>query len=107
MSRGRGNIRRGREELVVHFPHSQSSDGPQSAIRLGDMKLFSYSETGEAKRIDLSHDLGEQTDLAATRPDVAAELRNRLGAHPAAVNAKLPAGMEQPPGTKTKPGATR
>ena len=89
-SGGRGKVRRGREELVFHFPHYQSSDGPHSAIRLGDMKLISFYETGDAKLFDLSQDLGEQTDLAATRPDVAAELRRRLGAHLAAVSGQLP-----------------
>jgi arylsulfatase A len=87
---GRGHVRRDREEIVFHFPHYQSSDGPQAAIRVGDMKLISFFETGEAKLFDLSRDLGEQTDLAAARPAVAAELRKRLNAHLTLVQAQLP-----------------
>lgn len=37
---GQRGVKRLREELVFHFPHYQSGDGPQSAILLGYLKLM-------------------------------------------------------------------
>ncbi|HXF11503.1 MAG TPA: sulfatase-like hydrolase/transferase, partial [Desulfuromonadaceae bacterium] len=61
---GQGNVKRPREELVFHFPHYQSDDGPQSAIFLGNLKLMKFYEDNHVELYDVANDLGERTDLA-------------------------------------------
>ncbi len=86
---GAGEVKRPREELVFHFPHYQSG-GPHSSIRLGDLKLLRFYEDDSVKLFDLSRDVGEREDLASRRPADAAQLRARLDAYLAAVDAQLP-----------------
>ena len=50
---GKGAVKRPREEMVFHFPHYQSEDGPHSAIMLGDMKLLKFYETGRLALFDV------------------------------------------------------
>lgn len=83
-------MRRPREELVFHFPHYQSTDGPHSAIRLGAMKLIYFYETDSVSLFDLSRDIGERTDLAARSPQESQKLRQKLEQYLIAVNAQLP-----------------
>lgn len=86
---GRGEVRRPREELVFHFPHYQSEDGPQSAIVVGDLKLMHFYEDDRDALFDLSKDLGERHDLAKEKPAETASLRKRLDAYLAAVDAQF------------------
>ena len=51
--------------------------GQQSAIRDGDWKLVKNLE-GKTELFDLSTDIGEKTDLAATKPEKLKELSDRL-----------------------------
>jgi arylsulfatase A-like enzyme len=51
--------------------------GEPSAVRRGDWKLLSPG-TGPAQLFDLANDIGETTDLAASRPEVVAELEAEL-----------------------------
>lgn len=87
---GRGEVKRLREEIVFHFPHYQSDDGPQSAILLGDLKLMKFYEDNRIALFDLSKDIGERNDLAERMPTEAARLRVRLEKHLAAVDAQFP-----------------
>ena len=87
---GRGEVRRPREELVFHFPHYQSGDGPQSAIRLGNLKLMRFYEDDRVALFDLSKDIGERDDLAQRMPAEAQRLRERLKRYLDAVDAQLP-----------------
>jgi arylsulfatase A-like enzyme len=73
-----GEVKRAREELVFHFPHYQSDDGPHSAIRLGDLKLIHFYESDRDVLFDLSKDISEQNDLAAEQPRDAEMLKKRL-----------------------------
>lgn len=88
-NQGRGVVERSRAELVFHFPHYQSGDGPHSAIRLGDLKLIRFDETGTSALFDLASDIGERTDLAAQMPDKVQELEKRLRKYLADVDAEL------------------
>jgi arylsulfatase A len=90
MNEGQGDVKRTREELVFHFPHYQSDDGPQSAILLGGFKLMKFYEDDRVMLFDLSKDLGERNDLAASKPDLAERLRHRLEKYLADVNAQFP-----------------
>jgi len=82
-------VKRPREELVFHFPHYQG-DTPHSAILLGSYKLVEFYETGDHLLFDLSTDLGEQSDLAKTKPEIADDLTKRLHSYLASVGAAMP-----------------
>ena len=87
---GKGTVTRPREEMVFHFPHYQSADGPHSAILLGDLKLLKFYDTGRLALFDLSEDIGEKDDLAKTMPDETTELAKLLEKYLDDVGAALP-----------------
>jgi arylsulfatase A-like enzyme len=80
---------RAHAELVFHFPHYQG-DTPHSAILSGDYKLLKFYETGDRLLFDLKKDLGEQSNLAATQPEMADRLEKQLDAYLAEVKAAMP-----------------
>ncbi|MFP6621652.1 MAG: sulfatase/phosphatase domain-containing protein, partial [Pirellulaceae bacterium] len=83
-------VKRPREELVFHFPHYQTADGPHSAIMLGNLKLLKFYEDNRLALYDLSKDIGEQDDLSQRLPQQADQLHQRLNRYLAAVGAQLP-----------------
>jgi arylsulfatase A len=85
-----GRVHRPAEELVFHFPHYQSGDGPHSAIRLGTSKLIKFHETGRVALYDLAVDIAERHDLHGDMRDRAADLERRLDAHLARIGAAMP-----------------
>ena len=87
---GEGVVQRQREELVFHFPHYQSDDGPHSAIRIGSLKLMHFYENDRVALFDLAKDIGERHDLAQQMPKDAQELKHRLDQYLTAINAQLP-----------------
>jgi len=102
---GRGEVRRPREELVFHFPHYQSDDGPQSAIRLGNLKLLRFYEDDRVMLFDLARDVAERDDLFQRMPGEARRLRQRLEQYLSAVDAQLP--TPNPDYDPAKPAPTR
>jgi arylsulfatase A len=89
MHEGQGEVKRPRKEVVFHFPHYQSDDGPHSAIYLGKLKLMRFYENDSLKLFDLSKDIGERDDLASRMPKETAELKGRLEKYLADVDAQL------------------
>lgn len=88
---GAGEVKRSRDEFVVHFPHyDKDAQGPASAIYVGDLKLIHVYETGALKLFNVAKDPGERRDLAREMPDKAKELDARLTAYLAAVHAQMP-----------------
>jgi len=88
---GRGEVRRTREEFVVHFPHyDKDLVGPASAIYLGNLKLVRIYETGERRLYDLSKDIAERNDLAKQLPDKVTTMDQQLTAYLKAVGAEMP-----------------
>jgi arylsulfatase A len=87
---GQGIVKRVREELVFHFPHYQSDDGPHSSIRLGNQKLIHFYEDDRIALFDLSKDISERNDLAQQMPQDAQALKIRLDQYLTAINAQLP-----------------
>lgn len=85
-----GQVKRAREELVFHFPHYQSDDGPHSSIRLGDFKLMHFYEEDRVSLFDLSKDIGERQDLAQQSPSEATQMKERLSKYLQEVKAQLP-----------------
>lgn len=75
---GKGVVERPREELVFHFPHYQSGDGPHSALFLGQFKLMKFYETGRLALFNINADISEQNDLVNQRPEQAKALEERL-----------------------------
>jgi arylsulfatase A-like enzyme len=56
--------------LAWYYPHDHGSGHtPSSALRQGDLKLIHLIDQDRYELYDLSHDVGEQHDLAADRPD--------------------------------------
>ena len=51
---------------------------PGSAIRVGNWKLHEYFEDGRLELYDLENDIGETTNLAASKVDLANQLHQRL-----------------------------
>lgn len=91
MNGGSGNVKRPREEFVVHLPHyDKDPQGPASAILLGDYKLIRVYETGARMLFDVSKDAGERDDLAKQIPKQVAELDRRLSEYLKAVDAQMP-----------------
>lgn len=89
-NQGQGTVKRAREELVFHFPHYQSDDGPHSSIRLGNLKLIHFYEDDRVALFDLSKDIGERNDLAKQLPNETQMLKERLTDYLTAVSAQLP-----------------
>jgi len=87
----RGGASLGREAIYWHYPHYHPGGAtPYSAIRQGDHKLIEFFEDSHVELYDLRQDIGESTDLAATQPELAQRLRERLAAWRIAVGAQLP-----------------
>jgi arylsulfatase A-like enzyme len=62
-----------------HYPHYGNQGGsPGGAVRLGDYKLIEFYEDNRIELYNLRADLGERHDLAAEKPEKAAELRQML-----------------------------
>lgn len=88
---GAGEVRRAREEWVVHFPHYDKDPlGPASAIYLGDHKLVRLYETDQRRLYDLRADPGEVRDVAAQMPERVAELDRRLSEYLVWARAGMP-----------------
>lgn len=80
-----------RDALYWHYPHYHGGGAtPHSAIRKGDYRLIHFYEDGHDELYDLAHDVAESTNLAASQPAKAKELRAQLDAHLQAVGAQLP-----------------
>lgn len=90
LNNGHGTVKRAREELVFHFPHYQSDDGPHSSIRLGNLKLIHFDEDDRVSLFDLSNDIGERNDLAKQMPKETKMLQERLTKYLTDVNAQRP-----------------
>ena len=70
-------VKRPREELVFHFPHYQTADGPHSALMLGNLKLMKFYEGNRLALFDLSKDIGEQNDLSGRMPQQTEQLQQQ------------------------------
>jgi arylsulfatase A-like enzyme len=85
-----------RKAIFQHFPgYLGSGPGlwrttPVSLVQMGDWKLMEYLEDGHLELYDLQADLGETKNLAATHPDKAKELHDRLIAWRKETNAPMP-----------------
>lgn len=78
-------------DLYWHYPHFSNQGGrPRSAIRRGEYKLIESLEDGTVELYDLSDDLGEMEDRAATMPDLRDSLLSALHDWRQRTDARLP-----------------
>jgi arylsulfatase A-like enzyme len=79
------------DPIVWHYPHYHGSTWtPGAAIRMGDWKLIEFYEFDEVELYNLSDDIGERNNLAASQPQKTEELRNTLLAWQQSMNARMP-----------------
>jgi len=85
-----------REALYFHYPNYawHRSNRLGGAIRAADWKLIERFDDGSVELYDLASDLGETTDLSAERPELAADLRDRLATWRAECGAAMPTRVE-------------
>ncbi len=79
-----------REALYFHYPHYYATTTPVSAVRAGPWKLLEYFEDQRVELYNLSDDLGETTNLAERRPEMASLLTKQLHTWRETVQAALP-----------------
>jgi arylsulfatase A len=79
----------GRDTIYWHLPHYHHST-PASAMRRGDWKLIEFFEDGSLELYNLSDDLGETRNLAASEPDRARSMHAALQAWRTEVGARMP-----------------
>jgi arylsulfatase A-like enzyme len=80
-----------KRSLYWHYPHYHGSDWkPGAAIRQGDWKLIEFYETGESELYNLANDIGEQDNLAQSKPQVRDRLKAKLIKWQETMNAKMP-----------------
>jgi arylsulfatase A-like enzyme len=100
-----------RPALYWHFPHynEHPSSVPASVIRKGEWKLIESFDPEGRELYNLADDLGETTDLAASRPDLVAALaadleawRRSVGAEPMLPNPDHDPAKIAPEGKKKK-----
>jgi arylsulfatase A-like enzyme len=84
-----GSFERG--TMYWHYPHYGNQGGnPGSAIREGPWKLIHWYEDNRTELYDLSKDVEEKNNLAASEPARVQELQEKLDAWLESVNARMP-----------------
>lgn len=87
----RGQPAPARDALFWHYPHYHIGGAtPYSAVRMGDWKLIHFFEDDRAELYNLTNDLGETTDLAATERERVTVMRARLDRWRQEIGAQLP-----------------
>jgi len=78
-----------RDAIYWHYPHYHQEGGvPYSAIRMGDWKLIENFETNTFELYNLKNDISESKNLINEKPEIVAELKNKLNDWRADVNAQ-------------------
>jgi arylsulfatase A len=86
---GKGIVQRRFPGLAFHFPHYQS-EGPQSSLLVGTLKLVHTYDDDRWMLFDLANDLSERQDLSTKLPEQAQQMRIQLEEYLTAVGAQLP-----------------
>jgi arylsulfatase A-like enzyme len=77
--------------LFWHYPHWGNQGGiPGAAVRLGDWKYIEFYWSKKPELYDLSSDPGEKANLAAGKPEKAAEMKKLLDGFRGDTKALLP-----------------
>jgi len=90
--RGNGELKR--DAIFWHYPHHQhyqlGGAMPYSAVRSGDFKLIEFHDDQHVELFNIRADISEQRDLAASQPELVAQLRTRLHSWRNSVGAQMP-----------------
>ena len=87
----RGEQELPREAIFWHYPHYGNQGGtPGSSLRAGDFKLIEFFEDGRLELYNLRLDIGEDHNLLAEQPQIAARLHRLLVDWRESVAAKIP-----------------
>jgi uncharacterized sulfatase len=78
-----------REAIYFHYPHYHHSR-PAGAIRQGDWKLIEFFDGSPPELYNLKDDLGETTNLAEKKQELARRLQNTLADWRTSVGARMP-----------------
>ena len=77
--------------LYWHYPHYSNQGGDPSSIVIdGDWKLIRYHEDGRDELYNIADDIGEQSDIAAAKPEKLNSLRADLDRWLEQVDARMP-----------------
>jgi len=77
-------------DLFWHYPHYANQGGhPGGVVRSGDWKLIEFYEDNHLELYNVKDDIGEMTNRAAAKPDLANELRQKLHAWRESVGAQM------------------
>lgn len=80
-----------RDAIYWHYPHYHPGGAtPYGAVREGDFRLVEFYEDSRVELYNLAADIGETKDLAASMPEKAAALRQKLHDWRAHVGAQMP-----------------
>ncbi len=80
-----------RDALYWHYPHYHGSTwAPGGAVRIGDWKLIEFFEEDTVELYDLSEDVAERHDLAASNPEQVAKMRQALTTWRSETDAYMP-----------------
>jgi arylsulfatase A-like enzyme len=80
-----------RSTIFWHYPHyHQGGATPYSAMRKDNYKLIEFFEDGRLELYDLSRDIGEETDLTDSLPDLTNQLHQALQVWRGEVDAQYP-----------------
>lgn len=104
-----------RDAIFWHFPGYLGAGAdswrtmPVGAIRMGDYKLLEFFEDNHVELYNLRDDLGQHRDLAASQPELAEKLKQRLHQWRAEIGAPMPTKNEglatdSPKGKRKKSG---
>lgn len=87
----RGDTSLERDAIFWHFPHyGNQGCTPGAALRSGPWKLIEFFETGKLELYNLVEDVGESNNLAASQPQLAQQLRQKLHNWIGDVGGKMP-----------------
>jgi arylsulfatase A-like enzyme len=85
-----------RKDLYWHFPNYTGDNQhpnpslPLSVIRSGDYKLIESLEDGSLELYDLKSDPAEKSNIASSKPEVAARMQKKLAAWRTASQVQMP-----------------
>ncbi|OVE80669.1 sulfatase, partial [bacterium M21] len=80
-----------KRDLFWHYPHYGNQGGePSGVINTGSWKLIHYYEDGRDELYDITQDIGEQNDMATSKPEVVSTLRAKLNKWLKDTAAKIP-----------------
>ena len=80
-----------RDAIFWHYPHYHAGgDGPYSAIRARDWRLVQFHEDDSVRLYNLAKDIGEQHDLAGSKPGLTKKLRDQLVSWCKEIGAQMP-----------------